>query len=826
MKIVIVGGVAGGATAAARLRRLDEKAEIVMLERGQYISYANCGLPYYISEEIKERDAILVQTPESFKARFNVDVRTQHRAVAIDRDRKQVVVRDIAGDREYRERYDKLVLSPGAEPLEPPVLGIESPRIFTLRNVPDAEAIKEFIAASRPRRVIVVGAGYIGLEMAENLHRLGIFVTIVEMARQVIAPLDFELAAEVHQHLKARNVEFYLGEQVMAFGEEDGGIAARLKSGIELKADFVIMSIGIKPEAKLAREANLKIGDTGGIVVDEFLQTSDPDIYAVGDAVETPDPVFGSRRLVPLAGPANKQARAAANNIILGNTEKYGGSTATAIAKVFDITVGITGFSERLLAQQKADFASAIIHTASHAGYYPGARPMTLKIHFSRPDGRLLGAQAVGYSGVDKAIEVCSLACQNGLTVNALKDMDQAYAPPYSSVRSPVNMIGSVADNILKGMVRFVNWHDVQTIYDNVFLLDVRNREEARLGKIPGAREIPLHELRGRLNEVPRDKKIYVYCAVGLRSYNAARILTQNGYREVFDVAGGYKTWETATMKQSNEDIFEKYLVNKDDDLRNRDKEPEAGKTAQTERRSYCDVDARGLQCPGPIMRLSERVEKALEGENIRVMATDPGFISDVRAWSRITGNRLVDVQQGAEGITAIIQKTAPSEKGAEQAPGGKDKTIVVFSDDFDRAFAAFVIANGALAAGKKVTMFFTFWGLGILKKRMPPRVKKDFFSSIFSMLLPRGAAELRLSRLNMLGIGPALMNTIMRKKNIESLDVLISNAIKSGVKVIACQMSMEVMGIKKEELIDGIETGGVSTYIEATETANTNLFI
>ena len=827
MKIVIVGGVAGGATAAARLRRLDEKAEIIMLERGAYISYANCGLPYYIGDEIKDKDDILVQTPESFRTRFNVNVRTQHRVTSIDRGRKQIVIKDIAGDREYREHYDKLILSPGAEPLEPPVLGIENPRIFTLRNVPDAEEIKDFIAGCCPRRVVVVGAGYIGLEMAENLHRLGIFVTIVEMARQVIAPLDPELAAEVHQHLKTKNVEFYLGELVVAFSEENHGIIAHLKSGIELKADFVIMSIGIKPEAKLAKEASLKIGDTGGIVVNDFLQTSDPDIYAVGDAVETTDPIFKSRRLIPLAGPANKQARIAADNIILGNTEKYRGSVGTAIAKVFDMTVGIMGFSERFLCQNKINFSSAIIHSVSHAGYYPGALPMTLKIHFSRPDGKLLGAQAVGHSGVDKAIEVCSLACQNGLTVDALKDMDQAYAPPYSSVRSPVNMIGSVADDILKNVIHFVSWHDVQTMYDNVFLLDVRNPEEVTLGKIAGAHNIPLHELRGRLHEVPHDKKIYVYCAVGLRAYNAARILMQNGYKEVFNVAGGYKTWETATMKQSNEDIFEHYRVNKDDDLRNRDKESAPGQTASPERRSYREIDARGLQCPGPVMRLSEQMAGAMAGENVRVLATDSGFASDIRAWCNVTGNRLVEVHQGRDETTAIIQKaSALVETTKDQASVAKEKTIVVFNDDFDRAFAAFVIANGAMAMGKKVTMFFTFWGLNILKKKISPPVKKDMISRIFSMMLPRGAGELKLSKMNMMGIGPVLMHRIMKKKNIESLDILVAKAIQGGAVIIACQMSMDVMGIKREELMDGIQVGGVSTYIEATDSANTNLFI
>jgi NADPH-dependent 2,4-dienoyl-CoA reductase/sulfur reductase-like enzyme/rhodanese-related sulfurtransferase len=567
-KIVIVGGVAGGASTAARLRRRDELAEIILFERGEYISYANCGLPYYIGNVITDRDRLFVQTPEGFAARFKIDVRIRSEVTGIDRKAKRVTVIDLKSNKTYEESYDKLVLSPGAEPVKPPIPGIDLDGIFTVRNVPDTDRIKEYIKRNKVRRALIIGAGFIGLEMAENLHRRGILVTIVEMAEQVMTPLDFEMAAEVHQHLKAKNVEFYLKEAVTAFESRLGRLVARLSGGKELQVGLVILGVGVRPDSALAREAGLEIGGRGGIKVDEFLQTSDPDVYALGDAIEFPHPVLGKPMSVYLAGPANKQGRIVADNIVLGNKRRYRGSIATAIAKVFDLTVAATGLSEKALRAEGIPFVCSITHSASHAGYYPDAQPTSLKIVFSPEDGRLFGAQIVGYKGVDKRVDMIASVLKQGGTVYDLQEIEHAYAPPFSSAKDPVNIAGFVAENIIGGLVKIVHWHELnEEELSRSFILDVREVEEYKLGKIEGAENIPLNSLRDRLKELPRDRRIIVYCAVGLRAYLACRILSQNGFSEVYNLSGGYKTYEFVTEKQANEDIFQGDVIGKDNNI-------------------------------------------------------------------------------------------------------------------------------------------------------------------------------------------------------------------------------------------------------------------
>jgi NADPH-dependent 2,4-dienoyl-CoA reductase/sulfur reductase-like enzyme/rhodanese-related sulfurtransferase len=567
-KIVIVGGVAGGASTAARLRRRDELAEIILFERGEYISYANCGLPYYIGNVITDRDRLFVQTPEGFAARFKIDVRIRSEVTGIDRKAKRVTVIDLKSNKTYEESYDKLVLSPGAEPVKPPIPGIDLDGIFTVRNVPDTDRIKEYIKRNKVRRALIIGAGFIGLEMAENLHRRGILVTIVEMAEQVMTPLDFEMAAEVHQHLKAKNVEFYLKEAVTAFESRLGRLVARLSGGKELQVGLVILGVGVRPDSALAREAGLEIGGRGGIKVDEFLQTSDPDVYALGDAIEFPHPLLGKPMSVYLAGPANKQGRIVADNIVLGNKRRYRGSIATAIAKVFDLTVAATGLSEKALRAEGIPFVCSITHSASHAGYYPDAQPTSLKIVFSPEDGRLFGAQIVGYKGVDKRVDMIASVLKQGGTVYDLQEIEHAYAPPFSSAKDPVNIAGFVAENIIGGLVKIVHWHELnEEELSRSFILDVREVEEYKLGKIEGAENIPLNSLRDRLKELPRDRRIIVYCAVGLRAYLACRILSQNGFSEVYNLSGGYKTYEFVTEKQANEDIFQGDVIGKDNNI-------------------------------------------------------------------------------------------------------------------------------------------------------------------------------------------------------------------------------------------------------------------
>lgn len=817
-RYLIVGGVAGGATTAARLRRMDEHAEIIMFERGNYISYANCGLPYYIGGVITDRERLFVQTPDSFKARLNVDIRTNTEITAIDRAAKTVTAKDLKSGREYSEKYDKLVLSPGAEPVRPPLPGIDDPAIFTLRSVPDTDRISEYLDEHRVRHAVVVGAGFIGVEMAENLHHRGIMVSIVEMAPQVMTYLDFELAAQVHQHLKAKNVGLYLGEAVQAFERDGAGLKVRLASGKAIPADLVILSIGVKPDSRLAEAAGLELGPNKGIMVNEFLQTSDPEIYAVGDAIAMANPITGKTFLTYLAGPANKQGRIAADNIVLGNRRKYCGSINTAIAKIFDITVAAAGISVKALQQEGIPHLTSIIHSSSHAGYYPDALPLTIKIAFSSGDGRLYGAQVVGFDGVDKRIEMLAHIIKHKETVHDLVELEHAYAPPFSSAKDPVNLAGMVAENILAGVSRIIHWNELEQLDPaNSVLIDVRTPMEFGLGSIKGAVNLPVDDLRERLDEVPQGKMIVVFCGTGHRSYFASRILAQKGFDEVYNLSGGFSTFEQAHQPQTNEDIFAHDYIAKDDQMYKKDETATAvGRTVE--------ADACGLQCPGPIMRLKIEMDKLLEGDKLRISATDPGFVKDVPAWCRMTGNTLIGIEEVGKKYVATVLKGGGEEIGA--SAGGRNKTIVVFSDDLDRALAAFVIANGAATTGKRVTMFFTFWGLNVIKKHNKPKVQKDLMGKMFGLMMPGSSRSLGLSKINFAGLGPILMRKRMQDKNVDQLELMIMQAQKAGVELIACQMSMDIMGVAPEELLEGVTIGGVATYLSEAEQANLNLFI
>lgn len=814
MKYLIVGGVAGGASTAARLRRLDENAEIIMFERGEYISYANCGLPYYIGELIYEREKLFVQTPESFAARFNIEARVRSEVERVDTGKKVITVRDLASGRVYEEAYDKLVLSPGAAPVRPPLEGIDTEGIFTLRNVNDTDRVKEYIEDHDVKRALIVGAGFIGLEMAENLHEYGIKVSVVEMADQVMTPVDYEIASVVHQHFKSKGVGLHLQEAVTAFRPVEGGIDVVLRSGLVMRVDMVLLSIGVRPDVKLAREAGLEIGETGGIKVNEYMQTSHPDVYAVGDAVEFPNPVSGRPALAFLAGPANKQGRICADNVARGNHQKYKGSINTAIAKVFDLTVGAAGLSAKMLDRLQIPYREAIVHGASHAGYYPGAVMMDIKINFSPEDGRLLGAQAVGVDGVDKRLEMMSAVIRGGGTIYDLMELEQAYAPPYSSAKDPVNMAGFVADNMLSGKVKVMSWRELRaTDRSGVMLVDVRSAEEFAMGSIEGAVNIPLDGSRAEFRNLPKDRTIVVFCAIGLRGYIAARVLMQLGY-EVVNLNGGYRTYATAMAEQGNP---LKYAEP--------EKPVEVKAPGKVEEKKSIAIDACGLQCPGPVLKLKSGMEQLQAGERLEIKVTDQGFSRDVASWAKMTGNQLVDVKEEKGIITAILEKGG----GVCPVVGGKpsnNKTLIVFSDDLDKALASFVIANGAASTGRKVTMFFTFWGLNVIKKERPGAVKKDAMGKMFGMMLPSGSRELSLSKMNMMGIGSRMMRKIMRDKRIDSLESLIEQAKANGVEFIACQMSMDVMGITREELIDGVNVGGVATYLERAEEANVNLFV
>jgi NADPH-dependent 2,4-dienoyl-CoA reductase/sulfur reductase-like enzyme/rhodanese-related sulfurtransferase len=544
-KILIVGGVAGGASAAARLRRLDETAEIIMFERGHYISFANCGLPYYIGGEIQNREDLLLQTPESFKRRFNVDVRVRNEVTQIYPDKKQISVKNLDTGKSYTEPYDKLILSPGAEPVRPPIPGIDSERIFTLRNVPDTDLINDYIEENKSKRAVIVGAGYIGLEMAENLHKRGMLVAIVEMADQVLPVMDKEMTACIQQELHKHNVALWLNDAVANFQPSDSRLIVGLKSGMELSCDIAILAMGVRPEVELARQAKLEIGTTGGIRVNNELQTSNPDIYAIGDAIEVRDFVLNNPSLIPLAGPANKQGRMVADNIC-GKNRRYNCTQGTSILKVFDLTVAMTGASEKALAKTGIEYEKLYIHPANHVSYYPGAEQMHIKLLFSKSEGKVLGAQIIGSDGVDRRIDVFAVAIRAGLTVFDLQELELAYAPPYGSGKDAVNMAGFAASNILEGIVEVVHWNQLD---ENDYILDVRSAGEFRRGHVSSAVHIPVDEIRGRQDELPNNTVINVYCATGVRSYIASRILMQNGFI-ARNIPGGYVTYCSEQNKE------------------------------------------------------------------------------------------------------------------------------------------------------------------------------------------------------------------------------------------------------------------------------------
>lgn len=818
MKYLVIGGVAGGATTAARLRRMDENADIILFERGKYVSYANCGLPYYIGGTISERDKLFVQTVEGFTARFNIDIRTEQEVTAIHPKEKTVEVKNLGTGKTYTESYDKLVLSPGAEPLRPDIEGINSKKIFTLRNVPDTDTIKKYIDLNKPRHAVVVGGGFIGLEMAENLHDLGVHIAVVEMANQVMAPLDYSMAAIVHQQLIEKKVDLRLEDGVSRFEETSEGIVVHLRSGKQISTDLVILSIGVRPETKLAKEAGLSIGTQGGIAVNEYMQTSDPAIYALGDAVEVLNPVTGKPALIPLAGPANKQGRIVADNIVFGNRETYKGTIGTSIAKVFDLTVAAAGANAKLLKREGIPYQSSYTHSASHAGYYPGAVPMSIKILFSPDNGQLLGAQVVGFDGVDKRIEMLEQVIQRKGTVYDLTELEQAYAPPYSSAKDPVNMAGYVAENILTKKVEVIDWRKISQLSSDTILVDVRTADEYSLGSIPGAINIPVDELRNRLSELPKDKPIVVTCAVGLRGYLAYRILVQHGYKDVKNLSGGYKTWSIATAKPVLKQTESNQQTTKPE-------EPSVVTAAHPASQKTVQIDACGLQCPGPVMQLKKHYAEINTGDRLLITATDQGFGKDVGAWCNMTGAQLVSVENKSGIIHATIEKAEPK-SSCKMVNGADNKTLIVFSDDLDKALASFVIANGAASTGKKVTMFFTFWGLNVIKKRQKSAVSKDIFGKMFGWMLPAHSGKLKLSKMNMGGAGSWMMRLIMKKKHIDSLESLIAQAAENGVEMIACTMSMDVMGVKEEELMDNVTLGGVATYLERAEDANVNLFI
>lgn len=813
-KVLIIGGVAGGASTAPRLRRLDEQAEIIMFERGEYVSFANCGLPYYIGGEIKDKEALTVQTPQDFEEKFNIDVRTLSEVTSIDTKGKNVTVKNLKNGEIYKESYDKLVLSMGAEPVRPPIPGIESDRVFTLRNIPDTYKIKDYIKNKKPRSVVIMGGGFIGVEMAENLHHAGLCVTLVEMADQVIAPIDPDMAADVHRHIESKGVRLELGNGVKEIQDDGCSLHIQLNEG-SVDADILIMAIGVRPETGIAKAAGIKLNDRGAIIVDEHMSTSVKDVYAVGDAVEITDSVTGQKGYVPLAGPANKQGRIVADNIC-GFESTYPGTQGSSVLKVFDMTVASTGVNEKTAKRLGLSYDKAFTYSGSHAGYYPGAVNMAIKTLFDPKNGRILGAQIVGFDGVDKRCDVLATAIRAKMTAVDLTKLELCYAPPFSSAKDPVNMVGFVIENIITGKIRQIHWHDIENLPrdGSVTLVDVRTPIEFENGHIEGFINIPLAKLRNSLSELDKNKTIYVSCQIGLKAYIAARILMQNGF-DTYLISGGYRLYNSIFAPRPHVQMPTAGTCEESGDCGKKNKESKV-----------IIVDACGMQCPGPIVKLSAALKEVKEGDVIEISTSDPAFASDIEGFCRRTGNVFLSLESSKGISTAKIQKGESQPEPAEIQKKNDKKNIIVFSGDLDKAIASFIIANAAAAMGRQVSMFFTFWGLNILRRPQKIQVKKDFMSKMFGMMMPRGTEKLGLSKMNMGGMGAKMIRNVMKNKNVNSLEDLIQQAVDNGVELIACSMSMDVMGISKDELIDGVKMAGAAAMLANAEESDMSLFI
>ena len=807
-KVLIVGGVAGGASTATRLRRLDESLEIVIFEKGEYVSFANCGLPYYIGDIIQNRESLLVQTPESLKVRFNLDVRVNSEVVGVNGKDKKVKVKTKNGE-EYEENFDFLVLAPGAKSILPVVKGIENKKIFILRNINDMDKIKAEIKNHNVKKATVVGGGYVGIETAENLKHLGIDVTLIEAVPHILAPFDSEISNILEYELVNNGIELMTSEKVVEFQEDANKIIIKLESGKIVTTDMVILSIGVSPDTKFLQGSGINLGERGHILVNENLETNIDGVYALGDSILVKNYITNQNVGIPLAGPANRQGRIVAGNIV-GRNEKYKGSLGTAIIKIFELTGASTGLNERSLKQLNITYEKIYLHPNNHAAYYPGASPISIKALYNKENKQILGAQAVGISGVDKFIDVMATSIKFKATIDDLAELELAYAPPFLSAKSPANMVGFIGQNIEDDLLEQVFMEDLKK-YDEkkTIILDIREELELIGGKFDNSINIPLSELRKRYTELPKNKEIWTYCAVGLRGYIATRFLSQKGYR-VKNLAGGIKSEEKVIVNTQKESSLTK-----------------EGNSNIEKEEDYLDLS--GLSCPGPLVKIKEKIDKLGEDEKLKVKVSDPGFYNDIQAWSKVTKNSLLSLDK-KDGLTyATLQKGQTSkviEKNQENIiiEDNSNMTMVVFSGDLDKAIAAFIIANGALTMGKKVTMFFTFWGLSILKKKN--LAKKSFIEKMFAMMLPKNSQDLPVSKMNFFGIGAKMIRSVMKKKNIMSLEELIKKAIDSGVNITACTMSMDVMGISEEELIDGINYGGVGQYLGEAEKSNNNLFI
>ncbi|WP_203362700.1 FAD-dependent oxidoreductase [Bacillus sp. REN10] len=815
-KIVIIGGAAAGATAAARLRRLDLEAQIVLFEKGEYISYASCGLPYYIGDMVPQRDSLLAQTVEGMTKRYNLDIRIETEVTNIHRSNKTITAKHVKTGEQYEETYDVLILATGATPVIPNIPGIDQANnVFTLKTIPDADEIKNWMKEREPAQAVVLGGSLTAIELAENLQKRGLQVTIIEENSQLAPALDEEMAALVHQKLRDQDINVVLGQQVRRMNNE--GQQLTLQDGTVLTSDMTIVAMGLTSESELAKQAGLEIGEHGGVSVNTNLQTTDSAIYAVGAVVESNG--------LSSASFTNRQGRAVADHIY-GKNVQYSGSIGTTATKVFDLTVAATGQNEKTLSAMNIPYEVVHIHPASQAGYYIGGSPITLKMTFHPETGEIYGAQAIGLTGVDKRIDVLATAIKAKMNVFDLQDLELISSPVFSTPKDPVNMLGYVAGNIVERGMKAAHVLTIDEVVANGgTVIDVREPFEREMGHIKGSENIPLGELTARIDEISKDRPIYVSCQVGQRGYLASNVLKENGF-DVYNVSGGYKMYAAVVRDQEARQQPIQMKVEGEQQPMTQSIEPMTGDV-----KADVQLNCLGLQCPGPISQVFQTMNQMNDGEVLEVKVTDPGFISDVKAWCSKTGNTflkdetmagttIVYIRKGTDGqaLTASTQVSANSPKGA---------TLVVFDQDLDKAIASFIIATGAAAMGKKVTMFFTFWGLNILRREEAVSQEgKDFIEKMFSKMMPRGPKQLPISNMNMGGMGAKMIRSVMEKKNVDSLEKLMATAMDLGVEITACAMSMDVMGIQEHELIDGVQIGGVASYLGQAEDSNVNLFI
>lgn len=802
-KILIVGGVAGGATTATRLRRLSEDYEIIVFEKGDYVSFANCGLPYHLGGSIPNRESLILQTPESLKTRFNLDIRIKSEVTQIFPNEKKIKIKNET--KEYFENYDYLVLSPGAKPIIPNIEGINNKNIFTLRNIADMDRIKSKLSENI-KSIAVIGGGFIGIECAENMKNLGIDTTLVEANSQILSNFDKEMANILENEIRDKGVNLILNDGVTRFETLDNSINVFLKSNTRITVDAVILAIGVAPDTNFLHNSGIALGEKGHILVNSKLKTNYEDIYALGDSILVENYVTREASFIPLAGPANRQGRIVADNIF-GKNKDYIGSLGTSIIKVFDFSGATTGINEKLAKTLNLDYEKIYLHPNNHATYYPNASQISIKVLYEKNSKEILGAQAIGIDGVDKFIDTIATTLKFNGTIDDLAELELAYAPPYLSAKSPANMVGFIGQNIEENLFTQIFVDELENFNpEHHFLIDVREEVECINNVLKNSINIPLTKLRNSLNSIPKDKEIWVYCAVGLRGYLACRFLSQNGYN-VKNIAGGIKTSSL---------IF------------NNSTKVENSKNSTLSNSSNIEyIDLSGLSCPGPLVTIKEKIETLKNGECLKVKVSDSGFYNDIKSWCKVTNNTLLDIKKDNNSTFATIQKGSISANKNENIivnENSESVTIVVFSGDLDKAIASFIIANGALALGKKVTMFFTFWGLSIIKKRTLS--KNNILEKMFSFMLPKNSLSLPVSKMNFFGIGAKMIRYVMKSKDIMSLEELMSKSIENGVNLIACSMSMDVMGISKDELLENIEYGGVGQYLGEAQNSNTNLFI